>query len=323
MDRSERLEKVIKATLAMQRWPWEQGVVAQAFLELGDIDMALLMAREAVTNQYKDGRLAMKYDRGAAADPAANGEVVFRAAQITGEDKFKIAAQKMLEYLLYRAPKTREGVIYHNENEGKIWVDTFYMVPPFLAVVGYPEEAIKQILGYRKFLWNFEKKLFAHQWDDYSGCFSRELHWGVGNGWVAAGVARVLKALPEKLKQEKELLIVILKEVIDGCLAHQCDNALFHDILDDSSSFIETNLAQMLSYSIYRGVQNGWLDKGYIMHADTMRKAVYLKVDNNGLVQDVCGVPDFTTPGTAPEGQAFYILMEAAYNDYLNLYNCI
>ncbi|MHB8063458.1 MAG: glycoside hydrolase family 88 protein, partial [Ruminiclostridium sp.] len=285
----------------------------------GYIDMALLMAREAVTNQYKDGRLAMKYDRGAAADPAANGEVVLRAAQITGEQKFKIAAQKMLEYLLYRAPKTREGIIYHNENEGKIWVDAFYMVPPFLAVAGYPEEAVKQILGYRNFLWNSEKKLYAHQWDDYLGCFARELHWGVGNGWATAGIVRVLKALPKKLEKEKELLIIILKEVIDGCLTYQCDNYLFHDIVDDSSSFIETNLAQMLSYSIYRGVQNGWLDKGYIKHADTMRQAAYLKVDANGLVQDVCGVPDFNTPGTAPEGQAFYILMEAAYNDYLNL----
>jgi rhamnogalacturonyl hydrolase YesR len=323
MDRQERLKKVVNATLAMQRWPWEQGVVAQAFLEVGYIEMTLLMAREAVTNQYKDGRLAMKYERIPAADPAANGEVVFRAAQITGEEKFKIASQNMVEYLLYRSPKSRGGIIYHNENEGKIWVDSFYMVPPFLAVAGYPEEAVKQIIGYREFLWNSEKKLYAHQWDDYSGCFARELHWGVGNGWAAAGIVRVLKALPQKMSEDKRVLTVFLKEVIDGCLAYQTNNGLFHDIVDDSSTFIETNLAQMLSYSIYRGVQNGWLEKGYIKYADTMRKAVYLKVDTNGLVQGVCGAPDFNTPGTAPEGQAFFILMEAAYNDYLNLFHSI
>jgi len=107
----------------MQRWPWEQGVVAQAFLELGDTETVILMAKEAVVNQHKDGRLAMKYDMGAACDPASNGEPVMFAAIATGDEKLRAAAEKMLNYLLYRAPKTREGIIYHNENEGKIWVD--------------------------------------------------------------------------------------------------------------------------------------------------------------------------------------------------------
>ncbi|WP_312369534.1 glycoside hydrolase family 88 protein [Lachnoclostridium sp.] len=317
MLRAEKLEKVKKATLAMQRWPWEQGVVAQAFLEAGDIEMATLMAREAVTNQSTDGRLGMKYERGAATDPAANGEVVLRAAEITGEEIFKTAVQKMLEYLIYRAPKSSDGIIYHNENEGKFWVDSFYMAPPFLALAGYPKEAVKQIVGYRKYLWNSEKMLYAHQWDDNLRCFSRELHWGVGNGWAAAGMVSVLKVLPEKMQTEKSQLIGYLKEVIDGCLAHQCENGLFHDIVDDSSTFIDSNLAQMLSYSIYRSVKNGWLNKEYIEYADKMREAAYLRVDQNGLIQGSCGVPDFNAPATAPEIQAFYILMEAAYDDYL------
>jgi hypothetical protein len=34
-----------------------------------------------------------------------------------------------------------------------------------------------------------------------------------------------------------------------------------------------------------------------------------------GFVQDVCGSPTFEVPGTATEGQAFFILMEAAHRD--------
>jgi hypothetical protein len=30
----------------------------------------------------------------------------------------------------------------------------------------------------------------------------------------------------------------------------------------------------------------------------------------------VCGAPHFDHSGTAPEGQAFFLLMEAAYRDY-------
>jgi hypothetical protein len=34
-----------------------------------------------------------------------------------------------------------------------------------------------------------------------------------------------------------------------------------------------------------------------------------------GLVRGVCGSPEFDHPGTATEGQAFFLLMEAAYRD--------
>ena len=46
-----------------------------------------------------------------------------------------------------------------------------------------------------------------------------------------------------------------------------------------------------------------------------MRMAVHTKVDKFGLVQGVCGAPNFDRPGTATEGQAFFLLMEAAYRE--------
>lgn len=46
-----------------------------------------------------------------------------------------------------------------------------------------------------------------------------------------------------------------------------------------------------------------------------MRKAANKKVDSFDLVMGVCGAPNFDRPGTATEGQAFFLLMEAAYND--------
>jgi unsaturated rhamnogalacturonyl hydrolase len=113
-------------------------------------------------------------------------------------------------------------------------------------------------------------------------------------------------------------MIKITKEVIDGCLKFQRNDGLFHDILDDPTTFVETNAAQMLSYSIYRGVQGGWLEPSYRTYADRIREAVYQKVDQFGLVQGVCGAPDFNRSGTAAEGQAFFLLMEAAASDCLN-----
>jgi hypothetical protein len=48
-----------------------------------------------------------------------------------------------------------------------------------------------------------------------------------------------------------------------------------------------------------------------------MRNAAHKKVDPFGIVQGVCGAPNFDHPGTATEGQACFLLMEAAYNDLI------
>ena len=93
------------------------------------------------------------------------------------------------------------------------------------------------------------------------------------------------------------------------------DDGLFHNIIDNPESFIETNLSQQLAYSIYKGIKGGWLDPDYQEQADKMRLAAQAKVDEAGLVQGVYGSPEFDHPGTATEGQAFHILMETACRD--------
>ena len=152
MDRNERIEKVKNAMLAMQRRAWEQGVAAQALLELGEHELAILLAKDAVVNRLKDGRLGLNEGDRPVTDPAANGEPVLFAAQATGDPLLQQAADGMLNFLLYQAPKTQEGILFHNFIEHRVWVDSFYMAPPFLAVAGQPEEAVKQVVGLRKIL---------------------------------------------------------------------------------------------------------------------------------------------------------------------------
>ncbi len=313
---NEQIEKVKRAMLSMQRQAWEQGVAAQAILESGgDVDLVVLMAKEAVLRRWEDGRLGQVCDNHGVTDPGANGEAVLFAAKVTGDKLLRNAADRMLEYFLQRAPKSSEGVLYHIDNKPQVWIDSMYMAPPFLAVAGRPDEAVKQIEGMRRLLWNPEKRLFSHIWDDGRHDFERKDFWGVGNGWAAAGMSRVIRALPTEMTGEKARLVGYVKDVIDGCLACQRPDGLFHDVLDNPQTFVETNLAQMLAYSIYRGLLGGWLGKIHLKQADRMREAALAKVDSLGLVQGVCGSPEFSSPGVATEGQAFCLLMEAARGD--------
>jgi rhamnogalacturonyl hydrolase YesR len=314
---NDTIQKVMNAMLSMQRRAWEQGVASQALLELGETDLVITMAKDAVVNQKKDGRLGLNEGDKPVADPASNGEPVLFAAKATGDPALSLASKRMLGFLLYKAPRTPEGIIYHNYIENMIWVDAIYMMPPFLAVSGHGKEAIKQVYGYRKILRNPETNLYYHIWDEDRQQFERKLFWGVGNGWAAAGMTRVVRALPDSMAKDRKIIEGYIKEVVDGCLKYQREDGLFHNIVDDPSSFVETNTSQMLAYTIYRGIKGGWLDKSYLIHAEKMRRAVHKKVDKFGLVQGVCGAPNFDRSGTATEGQAFFLLMEAAYNDYM------
>lgn len=305
-------EKVKRAMMTMQRDAWEQGVAAQALLEIGDSELVIMMAKEAVVRQVDDGRLAVLSCWDGVTDPAANGEAVLFAVKATGDQKLAEAGKRMLEYLLERAPRRQDGTLYHVANKKQVWVDSMYMAPPFLAVAGRPGEAVRQIKGMRRLLWNPEKKLFSHIWDDEKDDFFRKDYWGVGNGWAAAGMTRVSRTLPPEMVKEKKNLVGYIRDVVDGCLVHQRADGLFHNIVDRPDTFVETNLAQMLAYAIYRGVGGGWLPESYLERARRMRQAVHRNVDDLGYVQGVCGSPAFESPGTATEGQAFFLLMEAA-----------
>ncbi len=314
-DEKGLVEKVKMALLGMQRYNWEQGVAAQAMLELGDDRWAVSLARAAVMRQ-QNGRFSVIGSHDPLTDSASVGEAVLHAGKVTGDPLFSKAAEEMLHLLLTTDHRAENGALYHVNLRKEIWVDAYYMAPPFLAAAGYPEEAVKQIEGYREFLWNSEDKLFSHIWDDEKKEFKRRDYWGVGNGWAAAGMTRVIRTLPENMESERSRLVAYVKEVIDGCVAHMRSDSLFHDVVNDPATFVETNLGQMISYSIFRGAEEGWLDNSYIKPAEKMRKATRSKVDRYGLVQGVCGVPEFNRPYIAPEGQAFFLLMEAAARDY-------
>jgi len=300
------------AMLCMQRAAWEQGTASQALIAIGRKDLAILFAKDALVRQTKEGRLGILGEDPGVTDPASNGEAVLLAWKETGEEKYKKAADAMYEYLKTRAPKTRDGILYHVSYAGQIWSDASFMAPPFLALMGDFDEAVKQIEGFRKYLMDKEKKMYYHIWDEDKNVYARKLFWGGGNGWTAAGIAKIIDLLPANRQDLTAKMVAYGKEVIDGCLAHIRTDGLFHDIIDDSNSFVETNLGQMLAFSIYRGLKAGWLDNSYKEKADAMRLAARGKIDDYGIVQGACGSPNFDRVGTSTEAQSFFLMMESA-----------
>ena len=310
-ESAQRIERAMAAAMAMQRRDWEQGILAQAMLEAGDRERVILLTKAAIVQRTPDGRLGVVIS-GSPTDPSMGGVAYAKAAEWSGDAQIRQAVNGLLEWIRIKAPRNPDGVLYHVFGAPEMWSDGLNCAPPFLAAMGFYDQALKQIEGYRQRLWNPEKKLLAHIWDDGKRQLRDGNFWGGGNGWAAAGLARTIRSLPSDRGQDREQLAEFCREIVDGCLAHQHADGLFHNVVDQPATFIETNLAQMLAYAVYEGVAQGWLAGSYLEHANRMRAAAREKMDAFGYVQGVCAAPRFDHSGTSTEGQAFCILMEAA-----------
>ncbi|TCO07457.1 glycoside hydrolase family 88 protein [Natronoflexus pectinivorans] len=308
-------EKVKMAMLTTQKQNWEHGMATQAFVEASDEKMMILMAKEAVVRQDSDGRLAVLGVANGITDSATPGEAVLKTSVLLNDPRMKEATDRMLDYFFNGAPKSDEGLIYHSHHGPELWADSMYMAPPFFAYAGHPEEALKQLNGIREKLWDKDKRLYAYRWSDITKQISNPKLWGLANGHAIHGKVKLIEYLPPEYEADRQKLIVAVQDHLEGCLNYMRTDFLFHDSIDNSSTFVETSLSERLAYTIFKGIKQGWLHKDYLETGLKMRDAVYSKVDEFGFVRGILGPPSYSEPGTSTEGQACFLMMEAAFDD--------
>ena len=308
----KNIEKVKQAMLSMQRHSWEQGVAMQALWELGDEEGAIRLTIEAAYRGHQDGRVASIGDMVAQTDPSACGEVLLWAAKKTQIEALQKAADDLLAFNLTKAPRSADGILYHMDYDQSFWVDSIYMLPPFLAAAGHYDEAIKQINGYWDGLYIEEKGMLGHRYDVEKKEFQRDAIWATGNGWALAGISRVIDLLPERYFEEKMALTQKALELTAGFMKVLREDKLVHDVLDDPNSYVDGAGTLLFAYGIYRGILTGWMSPEAKEIADECVAAVEANIDLYGFIRDVAGAPHFMTPGISPEAQAFYLLAQAA-----------
>jgi unsaturated rhamnogalacturonyl hydrolase len=215
--------------------------------------------------------------------------------------------------LLRHAPRADSGVLYHLEGRPEVWVETMYMVLPFLAVTGDFAPADMQYRMHRQHLWHEHTGLYGHRYDVEADAWVRDVPWASGNGWVAAGLARALHvggdAVPAEMRGRWRSQA---RDLLDACSPHARADGRFHDVLDDSTTFVDGAAGLMLAYAAYTGVADRWLTEEYASRADAWADGAMAFVDRSGLVREVCGAPTFDRQGTSAEAQAFAIMALAA-----------
>ncbi len=304
------IDKAFQAMMGFQRASWEQGIAGQALIEAGELDAAIALARSSLVHVNSHNVPAA--NGGSPTDPLMLGGTLWWAAQHTQYPLLLQATNDMLRYAINDASRSNDGTPYHQPDQKEFWSDGSFTSPPFLAAAHKYDTAVTHLLGVHQRLWDNDKKLMHHRWSEKQDKMTDPAFWGGGCGWTAAGITQVIRSLPPEHVAERVKLSAMLKDLVDSCISYQREDGLFHDYVNDPSTYVETNLASMLAYAIYESVRGGWLPTSYLHHADKMRNAVRTKIDRLGFVQGVAGAPSFNKPGISTEGQAFFILMEAS-----------
>ena len=162
------------------------------------------------------------------------------------------------EMLINEFPLSTDGAYkFPNKEQELVWIDSLFAICPFLVWLGesvgrkdFTDAAIDQLLIHHKILFNPELKLYhqARRDGKLSAC------WGRGVGWAIYGMAEMTYDLRKHERFEE--VASAYRDAIDGCLAWQDEDGLFHQIVNDHSSYAESSATGLILYGFGRAVKN-------------------------------------------------------------------
>ncbi|KIY72983.1 hypothetical protein CYLTODRAFT_417495 [Cylindrobasidium torrendii FP15055 ss-10] len=350
-----KLSNVLSNMIDVSDNSWELGTAAEALLEFSYPSYSVFnesafppstavsisttaadvytIAYDVVSNMSSDAVTLMQDD--AVGDPPSIGVAVLLAnwtQQSYDTAAFGSAASKQLNYLLNDAPRSDAGAISHRAEQVQLWADSVFMVPPFLAYYGalaggdreveLLNEAYTQISLYRDALLDYDSGsgLWKHI---VLGTSVDSTHWATGNAWAAAGMTRVLMTMEHTAQADlfashRSNLTDWIFEVLGSAWEYQTDNGAVRNTIDNEDSFEDASATALLAAVTYRmAVYSPYL----IENADRALSYIADSVDSDGWLQNTVNPLTFNSPSAAgdhsPEGQAFVVLLAAAYRDWL------
>ena len=223
-----------------------------------------------------------------------------------------------------------KNIIQHRE---WAWCDALYMGPTALAYLStasgeqkYLDIAVKLWWKTTDYLYSKEDSLYFR---DASYFIRREkngkrVFWSRGNGWVLAGLVRVLENMPADYPDRKRFENLYQEMAAKIISLQQEDGSWYASLLDPTNFNIkETSGTGFYTYALLWGMNNGLLNK--IKTWPTVKKAWFAlssSVKENGLlgfVQPIGAAPDKVDANTTEVyGTGAFLLSGAELYQFVN-----
>jgi unsaturated rhamnogalacturonyl hydrolase len=171
--------------------------------------------------------------------------------------------------------------------ETRFWIDDMYMIT-ILQVQAFRATGDKKYIDRAA----LEMSAYLDKLQQSNGLFYHApdvpFFWGRGNGWVAAGMAELLRSLPADHPKRARIMDGY-KKMMSALLESQGKDGMFRQLIDKPESWPETSSTGMFTFAMITGVKNGWLDeKTYGPAARKGWLALVGYIDQNSDVTNVC-----------------------------------
>ena len=181
------------------------------------------------------------------------------------------------------AETTDDGIT----KEARYWIDDMYMISAVQTQayratddMTYLDRSALTMCAYLDKLQQ-PNGLFLHAEDS-------PFFWGRGNGWQAAGITELLRALPED-HPRYERILKGYTTMMAALLEYQGEDGMWRQLVDKPESWPETSGTGMFTYAMVTGVKKGWLDaKVYGPAARKAWLALVSYLDDDANMTEVC-----------------------------------
>ena len=171
--------------------------------------------------------------------------------------------------------------------ETRYWIDDMYMLT-ILQLEAY------RATGDRKYLDRDAREMVSYldKLQQPNGLFYHApdvpFYWGRGDGWVAAGMAEMLRELPPDHPQRARILEGYAL-MMNALLKYQNKDGMWQQLIDREESWPESSSSAMFTFAMITGVKNGWLDRNIYGPAQPWGWiAVVSYIDQNSDITSVC-----------------------------------
>lgn len=172
-------------------------------------------------------------------------------------------------------------------SETRYWIDDMYMLT-ILQLEAY------RATGDHKYLDRAGQEMVAYldKLQQPNGLFYHApdvpFFWGRGDGWVAAGMAEMLRDLPQDYPQRPRIMKGYTT-MMAALLQYQGKDGMWRQLINREEAWPESSSSGMFAFAMITGVKNGWLDaQTYGPAARKAWIAVTGYVDQNSDVTSVC-----------------------------------
>lgn len=195
-------------------------------------------------------------------DDAFSGLALIDLHQITGDEKYKKAADAMVRYLFNHETDGAGGMPYRpGQKNGYIFADGIGMVCPFLCKYGSTYGDMNAINLAADQIKNFIERgmdektgLPYHGYQYESGVKYGIIGWGRAVGWLMIGMAESL-AYIDAARPSYELIKQAYRRLVDKVEAYQLEGGLYAWQLEAKEGPTDTSATAMILYAIARSLE--------------------------------------------------------------------